>query len=438
MWRSTVISVVLLGAAAMAVAGTRPQYGGTLRVETAGDVDAVARPLVFDTLTRVDESGRLQGRLAVRWSGDNNGQRWQFWLRAGVVFHDGRALTAEDVVQALGADCGGSCPWRTLRAVGASVVMTTDAPMPTMPEELARQLYIVAKKNDAGEMDGTGAFQVSSHGHDVVTLAAVNDAWAGRPFVDAMEIDGHRTVRAQWLDMSVGRADVVDVPAEQMRAAQQAHMSVIASRPTDLLVLTVRGGALTTVEQRAAVAAAVDRGALATVIYQRQGEASASLLPNALTGYSFLFATGRDVAKAVQLLGGQHPAVTVAAENGEAAMQLAAERLVLNLRDAGFNAQVRPAMTPADLVLRRAHMESGDARAGLHEMLRFFGKDAEDGGGDPASLYRVEKGLLDTHSVVPLLWLPRAYAVSGRVRGLRLTADGGLMLADAAIKVEQP
>jgi hypothetical protein len=140
----------------------------------------------------------------------------------------------------------------------------------------------------------------------------------------------------------------------------------------------------------------------------------------------------------MQLLGGQHPALTVAAETGDPMMQLVAERMVLNLRDAGFNAQVRPAQTQADVQLRRVHLESGSARAGLHEMLRALGSDADDGAGDPASLYRVERGFLETHSVVPLLWLPRAYAVSARVRGLRLGADGTPLLADVSIKAEQP
>jgi hypothetical protein len=54
----------------------------------------------------------------------------------------------------------------------------------------------------------------------------------------------------------------------------------------------------------------------------------------------------------------------------------------------------------------------------------------------PAGLYRMEREVLDTHMVIPLLYLPRAYGVGGRVRDLRLGFDGapqldGVSLEDA-------
>ena len=60
--------------------------------------------------------------------------------------------------------------------------------------------------------------------------------------------------------------------------------------------------------QREAVALAVDRAALYNVIFQKQGEMTASLLPNALTGYSFLFPKERDLARAQALRGGANGA----------------------------------------------------------------------------------------------------------------------------------
>ena len=62
---------------------------------------------------------------------------------------------------------------------------------------------------------GTGPFQVTGFNNGVLALTANENCWQGRPFVDAIEIRVHRPVRDQWLDLSVGRADVVEVPAEQ-------------------------------------------------------------------------------------------------------------------------------------------------------------------------------------------------------------------------------
>ena len=438
----------LLLCAMTAAASTRPQYGGTLRVETAAEPDALVRALVFDTLTRVDASGAVAPSLAVRWAQDNDAQRWQFWLRAGVHFHDGSEMTADDVVRSLTEACGSACPWKTLRAVGASVVMTADSPTPTMPAELARGIYIVTHGDAAGALDGTGPegtgpFRITSQSRDTAMLAAVNDAWAGRPFVDTVEIDARRDVRAQLLDLSVGRADIVDLPPEDVRQAAQSHVASVTSAPVDLIALSVHSRALDTPMKREAIADAVDRAALWSVIFQRQGEASASLLPNALTGYGFLFPAQRDLAHATELAAAVHAPLTLTADTNDATMQLVAGRLALNLREAGLNVQVKAARgaggpAAADLTLMRIHLEAGDARAGLHEMLREFGADTDDGGGDPAALYRAEKAFLDDHAVVPLLWLPRSYAVGARVRGLELAPDGTPLLADVSLKVDQP
>src|SRR6267143_2147383 len=70
--------------------GTRPRYGGTLRVAMAAqlssldpredepgvEADVLARerisPLLFDTLVRVDAEGRGHPQLAVAWQADRS------------------------------------------------------------------------------------------------------------------------------------------------------------------------------------------------------------------------------------------------------------------------------------------------------------------------------------------------------------------------------
>ena len=59
----------------------------------------------------------------------------------------------------------------------------------------------------------------------VLTLGANESCWQGRPFIDTVEMRGHRAVRDQWLDLSLGRADVVEVPAEMIRQAQQQKLA---------------------------------------------------------------------------------------------------------------------------------------------------------------------------------------------------------------------
>ncbi len=107
------VALLALGAAATApnaAASTRPQRGGTLRVqmrEQIATIDPRQWPsapaqaaaaerldsLVFDRLVRLDGHGTLQPALAISWQHDAQFRRWEFRLRDGVKFSDGSPLT---------------------------------------------------------------------------------------------------------------------------------------------------------------------------------------------------------------------------------------------------------------------------------------------------------------------------------------------------------
>ena len=445
MLRRCAISLLLLVSVLPVAARTRPRYGGTLRIETedaAWQANGVARSLVLDGLMQRDAHGALGAALAVDWSHDNTLHRWEFKLRSGVHFQDGNPLTASSVAQALDAGCAGKCPWATVRAVGSAVVFLGDAPMPNLPDLLAADAYRIAEPGAGsnGAPVGTGPFQFSVAQNGVVTLTANNDCWSGRPFADTVEIREHRAVRDQWLDLSVGRADVVEVPAEQMRQAQQQHLSLLTAPGALLLLLQLNeAGPLGNPALRSAVALAVDRTALSSVIFQKQGESTASLLPASLTGYAFLFPTERNLGKAVELRGGQNPGVLTLTVESSGAMLLAAQRIALNLREAGFTVQavMGGAGVHSDGVLRKIPFDGGWPSAALESALRRLGDTTPVSEQSPAGIYRVEHDFLATHTVIPLLSLPRAWSVSGRVRGLRLAVDGRPLLADASVEDAQ-
>jgi peptide/nickel transport system substrate-binding protein len=405
--------------------------------------DGSARRLVLDTLTAMSETGGAEPGLAVRWESENAEHRWEFWIRAGVLFHDGTPLTADAVATALEETCGhagAACPWRAVHGVGGSVIFTSDSAVPDLPELLAQTEFAIARQGASGAVVGTGPFRVTGFANGALTLAANDDCWAGRPFADAVEVRPRRTIRDQWLDWSVGKADAVEVPPELLRQAQQQHMTVLVSRPVDLLALTIEPqGAFASREVREAAALAVDRTALSNVIFEKQGEVTASLLPQGLSGYSFLFSPVRDLDRARALRGGAaSAAVMLGVAETSTPMQLAAERLALNLHEAGLNVQVAvPGSHPtAALALRRVHLEATSPRAALDEMLARFGQNSSVTGADAASLWQTESGILNNDTVVPLVWLPRAWGVGERVRDLRLAADGEPMLADASLEAK--
>lgn len=442
--RRLAISLLLVSVGISGWGRTRPHYGGTLRVEIAGDAwerpFGVARRLVYDGLTQMDASGTVRSALALTWEPDNNFHRWQFRLRPGVHFHDGSMLTSAVVVGSLTASCAANCPWDSVKAVGPLVVFTNDSPMPNLPALLASDQFLIQQiaasdaKATTGTV-GTGPFQVTGFNNGVLALTANENCWSGRPFADAIEIRVHRSIRDQWLDLVLGRADVVEVPPEQIRQAQQQRFAVLSSPPVVLLALQVSDkGALANVKLRGAIAAAVDRGALYNVIFQKQGEVTASLLPQRMTGYSFLFPTDRDLNKSHELRGGLTAGQLTLSAEGDGAMQLAAQRIALNLREAGFNLQMANGAQRADLVLRKMPIAGFDPAAALERLMWELGEPTGVTEQTPASLFKREQEILETKRIVPLLDLPLAFASGARVRDLHLRADGTPDLADASLE----
>lgn len=447
MLRRCVISLLLLAAGLPAFARTRPHYGGILHVEIASDpwsgVDGQARRLVFDGLTSLDATGVVRPALAASWQSNQDDHRWEFRLRSGVHFQDGSPFTAEAAVMSLNLSCAANCPWSAVHAVGDSVVFTSDAPLPNLPVLLACDSFLITLTRDANgqtpsQPTGTGPFQVASINGSTLTLAANESCWQGRPFVDQIVLNAHRSVHDQWLDLEVGHADVVEVPAEQLRQAQQQRLAVVASEPVMVLALQLSAsGALANPMLRAAIASAVDRSALFNVIFQKQGEVTASLLPQSLTGYSFLFETNRDLNKANELRGGLSAPMLTLKTDGDGAMQVAAQRLALNLHEAGFNVQVAPNAPHPDLLLTDLPITGSDPAGALAALLLSWGQPPSVIGRDPQALYRAEHDLLELHTIVPLLDLPRAYAIGSRIHNFHLRANGTPDLAAASLEDAQ-
>jgi peptide/nickel transport system substrate-binding protein len=392
----------------------------------------------MDGLTQLDGAGAVQPALAPRWESQSGDHRWQFWIRPNVNFHDGTPLTAEAVAASLAQSCRNECPWTTLHVVGSSIVFTSDSAKPDLPAQLAQAKFLIWHKNAQGALEGSGAFRITGFPNGVMLFSANDDHWNGRPLVDTIELRPRCSVHDQWLDLSIGRADVVEVPPELARQAQQQHLKVLISSPVNLLLLQVAStGPLANPQLRQSIALAVDRSALYSVIFQKQGEVTASMLPNALSGYAFLFSSDRNLNRAQELRGGATPPLlTLAAEDANPEMKLIAERIAINLREAGFRLQVLPGGSGlhADIMLRQVHLEAADPRAALHEMLESAGQAVTISRTDPVTLYRAERDSLAGNTVVPLLWLPRAYAAGGRVRDLRLSIDGTPLLTEAALE----
>ena len=411
-YRLLAAASLLLGAASSLDAARRPRYGGTLRVELRAPraLEAAEWPMAFETLVALDESGRPQPALAVSWRHDASGRRWQFHLRPNVKFHDGSPLAAEAVAAALGGS-----GW-SARAAGEEVVVQTETP--TALAEFADARRAVFVRASDGSLQGTGPFRLAQWESRRATLAAYEDYWAGRPFLDAVAIEMGRTAQQQLLDLELVKADLIDLGPGDVRRATQSGARIWTSAPVTLMALRFERGRPLAEDPklREALALSIDRAAILNVLLQKRGEAAGGLLPQWLSGYAVLFSTARDAARARQLVTGA-PVLSLVSDPSDALARLIADRIAVNAREAGIRLLTQ-AGGNADLRLVRARIsplapEQALVRLAaalqLPDLLHLSSPALE-------SLYAGERGLLEEYRVIPLFHLPEIYGASPRVK----------------------
>ena len=264
-----------------------------------------------------------------------------------------------------------------------------------------------------GMADLSGGFVIArwEAGRRAVYEAEENAA-GGRPFLDSVDITMGRPLRDQSIDLELGKADLVELGPNELRR-QPPGRRVWFSAPVRILAL-VFAPRESDARLREALALAVDRSAIHTVLLQRQGEISGALLPQWLSGYAFLFPTQADLGKARGLAAGAR-AITLSVP--ESSARPIAERIALNARDAGLTVFIAAPGALADVrlvELRVSSLEPARALAGLAAALGLPEPPNTD---SPEALFAAERALLEGFRVIPLIHLPDAYGVGPRVKG---------------------
>ena len=399
------------------------------RVNSIDPADKVADPteasaaaklqmLVFDRLVRVDDNGRPQPALAVTWQSDPERKRWEFRLRAGVKFHDGYPLTAAAVAGVLQRYFGAIA---SVAVSGETIVIQSTQSLPGLPMQLARPAASLAARGPEGALVGTGPFRVVTwEAGRKATLAAFENHWGGRPFLDSVEVEMGRSPRDASLDLQLGRADLVEMSPNDLRAAAERGRKTWSSADVELLALVFeRTRAAEEAKLRQALALSIDRAAIHNVLLQRRGEISGGILPNWLSGYAFLFPIAMDLARARQFAAELAPAARTLALGYDASdpqARVIAERIAVNARDAGITLQVTPQTARADVRLLRARVLSLDPAQALAEIAPWLGLNDLKTPDDSGSLYEAERALLEGWRVIPLFHLPEIYGVGAKVK----------------------
>lgn len=360
--RRLALVLALLLAASPALAGSRARYGGELRLVSSGlpasyDPSQLATPVevavarqVFATLLSVSADGTLAPELASAVpEPEAAGKLFRIHLKPGLKFHDGNALTAQDVVASLArlADPATGSPFAALALplVGATEPGAHVSGLAATGElELQASLafsyfdwpralaHPAAAPLPAGRFSGRpiGAgplLLAGSPGGADLRLQAFPECAAGRAFVDAVRLsvaDPRSAARA----LSLGEADAVFGSTDQRAAEGPAlfatYLAVNARRLGDKAPSV-----------RQAVEASVDVADLAK-FFVRGAAALQGLLPPPLE----TTAAAAPKRPARPALPNGLQLVLLTDESAEE-QRAVADRLQVKLHDAGIAVQVR-------------------------------------------------------------------------------------------------
>jgi peptide/nickel transport system substrate-binding protein len=271
----------------------RPRVGGTLRIAHAGRPAGFDPTLhcagdgrlfgeqLYETLTRLDDAGLPGPGLAETFERSSDGRAYEFRLRPGATFSDGRPVTAEDVAFTFRRQTDPATDyhhghWAEPIVAAepldtARVRIRLDRPVDALPTWLAfhGSAIVPAERAAAGTLGtapiGSGPYVLADAGPDRVRLVRRPDLPVDAPpFIEALEFV--RIPDEQAVDALLdGAVDLV--PAAQPTDWSRTEATGIARQARldgrwHWLSLNTRNPPFDDVRVRRAVALAIDRTAV--------------------------------------------------------------------------------------------------------------------------------------------------------------------------------
>lgn len=191
--------------------------------------DGVFIQNVYDTLFRLGEDLTPTPWLATDYSVSEDGMEWTFTIRDDVYFHNGKKMTAADVVFSwetalkenpsyAASMLNGLAGGEVIDDTHCKAIMSKVSP--AFLNMLCTQMGVIVSKDyyeEVGGADGyaahpigTGAYKfVSNTSGDKMVLEANENYWAGAPAIKHVEVNYISNVSTQFIALESGDADVV-------------------------------------------------------------------------------------------------------------------------------------------------------------------------------------------------------------------------------------
>jgi MarR-like DNA-binding transcriptional regulator SgrR of sgrS sRNA len=153
---------------------------------------------IYDTLLQYDENEkRFYAHLAHDYDVSADGRTITFYLRKGVMFHNGKHMTSKDVrytFQRLkDQNANSPCQWQTalvsdVRCIGPYTIQFFLKRKTRMFLHFVSSISMAVQPKDETELIGTGPFSVTDYREEVLVLEANTHYFKERAWLDRIEI----------------------------------------------------------------------------------------------------------------------------------------------------------------------------------------------------------------------------------------------------------
>jgi peptide/nickel transport system substrate-binding protein len=245
------------------VASSKPKSGGTLKTGLSGgstgdtlnaltpvqSTDFARTMNLFEPLTVFGATGPVENVLAKEVTPNKDATMWTIRLRPGITWHNGKPLTADDVIYTLQVITNPKAPMPGATALTLvdvkglkkldplTVSVPCTRPFSVLPQALAAwYLNVVPAGYDPQHPPahpiGTGPFKFKSFtpGADSVFVRNENYWQSGLPYVDSLVITDFADESSQVNALIGGDADVIDLLSfSSIAPVQSAGQKIVTS-----------------------------------------------------------------------------------------------------------------------------------------------------------------------------------------------------------------
>ncbi|RYL95140.1 ABC transporter substrate-binding protein [Sporolactobacillus sp. THM7-4] len=258
--------------------------------KSSAAVDRQVFQSIFNTLVDIDKNGKIIPELATSWNISKDGKTYTFNLRKNVKFQDGTAFNADAVKFNFERELNQKFGSPRLSEIGLiSQVKVTNpyqvqlvlkqpfSPLLSILTDRSGMMLSPAavKKEGAGFSNhpvGTGPYKFENRvKQDHITVTAFKDYWGKKPKVQTIVYHPYTDGNVRLTNLTSGSVDLVNTidykDINQVKKNPNLKVSEKAAIGFQGLTLNVKRAPLNNVKIRQAINLAIDRNAIARVIF---------------------------------------------------------------------------------------------------------------------------------------------------------------------------